>query len=329
MANLLITNHCPRQCSFCFAKSRIGQEQERQTAEQMSLEQINEVMDFLENSDDQNLRLLGGEPTIHPQIKAIVSAAMVRGFHVHLFSNCMMAKSTADFLADLPANRLSILANVSPQARDNQKQKERVAYALEKLGQRVQLGITLTSPEFEYQFLIDTINRYDLRRAIRLGIAQPIVGTQNDFLPPSQYRETGRSIVKMAQTCFEQDILIGFDCGLTLCMFSEEEIGLLAKRSEGFKVVCQPVIDIGPNFDMWHCFPLSEVLNTRLENFKTRIKARRFYDELVKPYKAFGCMPECIQCSHLKRGQCTGGCLAHAMNSFDKLPPKTVPLKGN
>jgi radical SAM protein with 4Fe4S-binding SPASM domain len=293
----------------------------------MSLDQVRRIMDFLERSDEKSLRLLGGEPTTHPQLKEIITEAIERGFHVYLFSNCMMSKSTADFLAALPRRQLSILVNVSPQARDSQKQKEQVAYALSQLGERAQLGITLTSPDFEYEFLFEYIDKYALRRHIRIGIAQPIVGTANEYLAPSEYRETGRNITKMAKVCYERDILIGFDCGLTLCMFSEEEIGILAKRSEGFKAVCKPIIDIGPNFDIWHCFPLSEVLNSRLENFATRNEAHRFYQELTMPYRSFGCLPQCSQCDYLRRGQCTGGCLAHAMNSLDRLPPKVIKQK--
>jgi len=281
-------------------------------------------MDFLERSDDKNLRLLGGEPTQHPHLRDIVTTALERDFHIHLFSNLMMSKSRADFLAAVPPRRLSILANVSPQDQDTPKQKEQVAYALEKMGSMVQLGITLTSPEFEYEFLIETIDRYNLRRHIRIGIAQPIVGTANEYLAPADYRETGRRITQMAIACFEHDILIGFDCGLTLCMFSEEEIGILGKRSEGFKSVCQPIIDVGPNLDIWHCFPLSEVLNTQLHPFKTRKQAHLFYDKVTRPYRTFGCMPQCHRCDYLRRGQCKGGCLAHAMNALDRLPPKYI-----
>ena len=324
VANLLITNHCTRQCTFCFARAKIGRDRDQHTAHHMTLDQINKIMDFLERSDDKNLRLLGGEPTIHPQLKEIIAAACERKFHIHLFSNLMMSKSTADFLATHPRDQISILANVSPQANDTPKQKEMVAYGLRKLGPMVQLGLTLTSPDFKYEFLIEIINRYKLRRHIRIGIAQPIVGFANDYLTPEDYRETGRRITAMAKNCFEHDILIGFDCGLTLCMFSEKEIGILGKRSEGFKSVCQPIIDVGPNLDIWHCFPLSEVLNTRLDRFRTRKQAYHFYEALTRPYRAFGCLPACHRCDYLRRGQCKGGCLAHAMNSLNKLPPKMI-----
>ncbi len=290
----------------------------------MSLENIHKVMDFLDKTDDDQLRLLGGEPTLHPEFIRIVQEGIERNFYVHIFSNCMMPNRVVDFLKTVPDNKLSILANVSPQESDTPEQKKRVERTLEQLGKKITVGITVTAPEFEYQFLFDLINKYNLRRRIRVGIAQPIVGISNEFLPPSKYRETGKALVKMALDSYERDMLIGFDCGLTQCMFSEMEIGILAKKSEGFSMVCDPIIDIGPELDVWHCFPLCEVLNTKLDMFRTRNHIAKFYNSRLMPYKTFGCMPECRSCVHLHQGTCTGGCIAHAINSFNQKPPARI-----
>jgi cyclic pyranopterin phosphate synthase len=322
MANILITNHCLRNCTFCFARSRLGQGQKVEEAMFMSRADLRKIMDFLGRSGERNLRLLGGEPTLHPEFIEMVSEALERDFHVHLFTNAMMPKAVADFLGDLPQERISLLCNVSPQAKVSAAEQEKVHYALSRLGQRAQVGITLTSPDFQYDFLLDYIQQYNLRKRIRIGIAQPIVGTENAYLQTADYREAGRSIVAMAQECIKKDILIGFDCGMTLCMFSTEEIGILATCSEGFNAVCQPIVDVGPNLEIWHCFPLSEVLNSRLENFVNRTEIGRFYQKKVSRYKTFGCMDKCLTCPYLRRGQCTGGCLAHAMNALNKKPPR-------
>lgn len=314
--NILITNACARRCPFCFARSKIGQVGEGGSAHHMSLEQIDLLMDFLERSGDKRLRLLGGEPSMHPQLEEIVRRAFARGFRVHLFSNCMMPGKVADFLAALPQEQLSLLANVSVNEHDTPQQKERVDYALSVLGPRVQLGITVTAPDFEWRYLVGLINRYRLRRRIRIGIAQPIVGQDNAYLPPGQYRETGRALAAMALACEREDILIGFDCGLTLCMFSDEEFAILARCSEGFKSVCQPIVDVGPDLQCWHCFPLSTVLNVVLRDYDNRSTLAEDFRKKVAPYKSFGCMPKCMHCVYLRRGQCSGGCLAHAMQSF-------------
>ena len=288
----------------------------------MSLEQLDKIMDFLERSGDKQLRLLGGEPTCHTELVPIIDRALARGFQVHLFSNCMMPARVADYLASLPADKVSLLANVSISENDTLEQKKRVEYALSVLGKRVQPGITVISPDFEYRYLLYLIDRYQLRRRIRVGIAQPIVGHDNAFLPPEQYRTTGKALVQMALECEGRDVLIGFDCGLTLCMFDGEDFAVLARCSEGFKTVCQPILDVGPGMNVWHCFPLSDVDNLFFNDFQDRQAMIRVFREKTLPYRSFGCMPECRQCVYLRRGQCTGGCLAHAMNSFPV--PKSV-----
>jgi radical SAM protein with 4Fe4S-binding SPASM domain len=56
--------------------------------------------------------------------------------------------------------------------------------------------------------------------------------------------------------------------------------------------------------------------------FANRNELVRFYQKKVFRYKTFGCKEACLSCVYLKRGQCNGGCLAHALNSLNKLPPR-------
>ncbi|MCK5849719.1 MAG: radical SAM protein [Kiritimatiellae bacterium] len=326
MSNILVTANCNRSCSFCFARKRIDEMiSDGKAKANMTRDDMRKIMNFQDKAGDKNLKLLGGEPTMYPEFIDVVKEALERGFHIHLFSNCIMSAEKADFLGSIPKDRLSVLANVSPQANDTERQIAMRTYAIEKLGDRAALGITITAPEFEFEFLIDYIKKFGLSKSLRVGIAQPIVGQDNDYLAPSDYPRVGAGILKMAQACVKDDILIGFDCGLTLCMFTEEQLGKLATCSEGFKSLCAPIIDIGPNMEVWSCFPLSEVFNTSLDKFEHRSDLVAFYNKLLAPYHSLGCMPRCLKCDFKRRGQCGGGCLAHVMNSLNKKLPRDAP----
>ena len=323
MSNLLVTANCNRDCTFCFARKRTSEMiEDGKALANMSREDVRRVMDFQERSGQKSLKLLGGEPSMHPEFTEIVQEAVERDFHVHIFTNGIMSKKKADFLAGIPKERLSVLANISPQAADTERQIAMRSYALEAMGNRVALGITITEPEFEFKFLIDHINRYKLEKSIRVGIAQPIVGQDNEFLAPEDYPKVGAGVVKMAEACIERDIVIGFDCGMTLCMFTEEQLGKIATCTSGFKSVCDPIIDIGPNMDVWSCFPLSDVLNSHLDKFENRGDIVAFYNKLLRPYRSLGCMPACLRCDFKRRRQCFGGCLAHGLRALNKQPPK-------
>jgi radical SAM protein with 4Fe4S-binding SPASM domain len=325
MGNLLITANCNRQCTFCFANSRLSSTiKNKNTATNISMENIRLWMDFMELSSEKTLRLLGGEPTLHPNFIKIIEEGLSRDFHIHLFSNCMISRKKVDFLSNIPKRQLSILANISPQAKDSEKNINLRSYALKRLGEKICLGITITSPDLEYDFLIENILSYNLIKKIRIGIAQPIVGHINEYFNPYHYPKLGKLIVEIAEKFFNFGILIGFDCGMTLCMFSEEQIGKLMKTSSGYTSVCSPIIDIGPNLDVWSCFPLSEVFNTRLDKFNNRNEIVKKYEKILAPYRTLGCMPDCLKCVYLKRQICNGGCLAHAMNSLNQLPPRHI-----
>ncbi|SLM31932.1 hypothetical protein MTBBW1_50055 [Desulfamplus magnetovallimortis] len=319
MGNLLITSKCNRKCSFCFARQRLNS---RNEPSNITRENIRKVMDFSSRSGTKQLRLLGGEPSVHPEFTDILDEAISDGFHVHVFTNGMFSAGVTDYIEQMSDSEISFLCNISPQAKDSEKQIRDRTYALKKLGQKITLSITLTSPDFEFDYLIDIIKEYNLRKHIRVGIAQPIVGQENDYLHPDDYRETGRAIMNMTNACIAEDILIGFDCGMTLCMFSEAELGQLQTRTEGFKSVCNPIVDIGLDLSVWSCFPLSDILNSHLDSFDNRMEITAFYEKELAPYRTLGCKSECLTCDFKRRGQCFGGCLAHAINSLSKKPPR-------
>jgi radical SAM protein with 4Fe4S-binding SPASM domain len=324
--NILISKYCNRRCTFCFAQQRLGKNAGGAAGNPfLSRDNLRRIRAVLKRSGETDLRLLGGEPTMHPEFVEIVREAVDDGFNIHIFTNGMMPAATADFLASLPPDRFSMLVNVSPQANDTPRQKEMVAYALGKLNTRAKLGITITGFDDDFVHIIETIDRYRLQRRVRVGIAQPIVGQANAYLHPSRYREAGTYIVSLAEKFYGSDILIGFDCGMTLCMFDEAQIGRLFTISEGLRMLCNPIIDVGPDMDVWHCFPLSEVLITRVDAFACRNEMVSHYHKAVKPYRSLGCKPECLRCRFFRTKQCTGGCLAHAMNALDRRPPALLP----
>lgn len=323
MANLLITSLCNRRCSFCFARGRLrdgGSGRDRPL--HMTRDEIRKVMDLMERTDERDLRLLGGEPTLHPEFVNIVEEGLKRNFHVNVFTNGFMPRPVADFLGNVPQCKLSVLCNVSPQAVDPEPQRRLRDYSLDRLGERAALGITVTGADFDHGFLLDYIRRFKLNKNVRVGISQPMVGRENEYLHPSQYRAVGTAIANMCRACVKEDVLVGFDCGMTLCMFSESELGVLTTSGNGYVSVCSPIIDVGPGLNVWHCFPLAEVLVTNLTHFKKRKEIVSYYNRIMDPYRSLGCRVECLSCEYKRRRQCFGGCLAHAMNSLNKIPPR-------
>ncbi len=76
MANLAISERCNLTCSYCFAADYLGLRQAR--SQFMSLAQYDDLLDFLDRSGIDQVRLLGGEPTLHPQFDILIQKARAR-----------------------------------------------------------------------------------------------------------------------------------------------------------------------------------------------------------------------------------------------------------
>lgn len=131
MANIAITTACNRDCAYCF-----GRGGRQAGAANMSRETFAQALDFLERSGIGQARLLGGEPTMHPQFREFAEMALARGFRLLIFSNGLMPESVLRYLESLPPERVALLINVSP--RDIRQDP-----AFRRLGSRVTPGFTI------------------------------------------------------------------------------------------------------------------------------------------------------------------------------------------
>lgn len=99
---VLITHKCNANCPTCFNKSiRHGAE--------MSLDDFVCLADYLAESGVQRIKIMGGEPTVHPCFSEIICYAQKRFYSVHVFTNAINDK-ILDFV---PREHDSIIYNVS------------------------------------------------------------------------------------------------------------------------------------------------------------------------------------------------------------------------
>ena len=72
MANLEITRICNLQCNYCFAKDSLSETHQPGSQKLISLKSFENHLDFLDRSNIDQIRLIGGEPTMHPQFDEII-----------------------------------------------------------------------------------------------------------------------------------------------------------------------------------------------------------------------------------------------------------------
>jgi len=105
LALIEINQHCNLTCPVCFAESS------PQRQEHLPLSTIERMMDALVKSEGEPdlLQISGGEPTLHPDILAVIDAAQARPIrHLMLNTNGLRIASDPDFVAALAERKTGL-----------------------------------------------------------------------------------------------------------------------------------------------------------------------------------------------------------------------------
>lgn len=226
--NLSIINKCNTGCPYCFQGSYKGEE-----LQIMSMELIKRILDW--NNCHNYIKLVGGEPTLHPQLLQIVEEITGRGWHADLRSNLLMDNGLLREL--LEKNRLCFLFNIAHNYREDRRKKKLIEENVESLlhqeknrsrvkDSAVAVGITVTAYVEKYLEGLYDILQADKRGVIdyvRLGIETV---SWDPSVPYSLDHNMGDIILEIALTLKElrPDIHINFDCAVNLCLVDPESL---------------------------------------------------------------------------------------------------------
>lgn len=313
MTNLSITNRCNRQCDYCFAREPLqGKRADAPTAH-MSLAVYERSLDFLARSGTQEVRLLGGEPTLHPQFLQFVDRALARGLRLLIFTGGLVGAKILQRLEDLDPNQVSVLVNVVPPEAENAALLKRQVALYRRLGQRIILGINIASPATPLDDVLELIDRYRLSRHIRLGLTQPVWGGTNRHLHPRHYPEVGRRVAAFGLKASRRNVNIEWDCGWVPCMFPDEAWSALGISAGAVGLRCNPILDVMPDGRVIACYPLATLVREWLPNDRDAAWLRARFARKLATISAFHLSKQCASCEWRARAACTGGCKAAAL----------------
>jgi MoaA/NifB/PqqE/SkfB family radical SAM enzyme len=306
VANLSVTTVCNRDCEYCFAAAtNAGQ---GRPARHVELSEFDRALDFLERSGIEQARLLGGEPTLHPQFPELVSRALQREFRLVVFSNGLMPDAALSCLKEAPESRVAVLLNATGHTEEPAEVRRLRERAMEGLGRRVTLGLNISAPSCQPGFLLDLVRQYGLSPCIRVGLAHPCVAGENRYLHPRYYRVVGQRIADFAEAAGARGVRIALDCGFVPCMFPAGVWGAL-----GAGTGCGPMPDLVADGRVVPCYPLAPVCTETLLSDDDAAHLRGRFTARLAAWRALGVFRECARCEWRDRGDCSGGCLAAAM----------------
>lgn len=281
------------------------------------------IVDFFQASGDNNISLLGGEPFLHPEIVDYILYIINRGLHVTVFTSGVVGENilrdAIEKLDGVRPEQLSFVVNLNNPKETSFSESSSISRFLTFFSQFSTLSINVYKLNFDYSYALQYINKFGLQRHIRLGLAHPIPGKKNICIPPEKFREMANELMAFLPTFEAFDIHVGFDCGMPMCIFTDEEIGILFKHTFGqVNFRCGPAIDIGTDMSVWSCFPLSGYKKVSIFEFQNAQELSSYFESFHNDVRTEigGIFQKCDYCEWRLKGLCSGGCLSHGLNKM-------------
>jgi radical SAM protein with 4Fe4S-binding SPASM domain len=174
-----VTNECPLRCLHCCTESGSPWDDE------LSLSEINQLVDQIYEMQVNNVIFSGGEPMIRADLPAILEHAHAKGLNITLLtSGILIDDEWAKYLARLKIRVKVSLDGVTPQTHDFLRGNGAYQMLLQALKRLRITGIENLSVHF-------TIHRRNLRELTKLPELLPKLGVKN--LIVSMVKPAGRA----------------------------------------------------------------------------------------------------------------------------------------
>jgi organic radical activating enzyme len=333
MTNLVVSRVCNLSCPYCFAKPVLATSS---APKFVPLAVYEKWLDYLERSAIPEARLIGGEPTLHPQFSELVHRARQRGLRLKVFTHGLISESALTCLEDLPISECNVLVNLNTSGEfyiansrnyysataPERSWSPRKLETFRRLGERSTPGITIDQANFVdlldpgQSTLIELIQTTGCKPALRLGVAQPAPDSRNSHFNPRLYPVIGGYIARFAHVAAQAGIHLELDCGFVRCMFTQIELDILQQAGCEVAYHCSPVLDLNIDGRVFHCFPLAGRMETRFSDGARAVDLRATLNQQAQPFRTVGIYRECSSCYYKENNVCSGGCLALTQRRF-------------
>ena len=301
---IYLTESCNANCNHCFNKG-IREDRHMDTAKAEML------FNYFASNGIKNLKIMGGEPTVHPDFLTLYNLSQQKFDSVALFTNGLNAEITKI----TPRNTDAIIYNFLFINRQFDSNKYLPSSNFARIFEIVIDGNTdIQKLKNEIQHTQQELSKKRIQQyyfQITLNCIEQI------FIKKEDINRKFREIISFILSKYPNHI--SFDHTIPLCFWEEESINLMNKYNLSYyKATCRGT-DFGlvdSKFNLLHCNQFQEVITPIFINDKTISFIR--LNNLLKianlNKKIFNLKNKCIDCQFFDT-YCTGGCLAHKRTS--------------
>lgn len=317
--NFIITKKCDKNCPYCFAH----QARVEDPTSYMTLDQFSRLVD---KCQIDHVKLLGGEPTQHPNFPEILSILEAKHKSITLISNFLFKENILKTLCEAIQKNVPIgfLINSTDLDKYNRmstfSKNYRTLYNLlysRNREQELNCGITIYE-ENNLDYYINYLEflKENLPKIERLRISINFPGNDEDKGPEKILNRTdlGEMMLGVITWCLNNFITPSIDCCYFPCMFeNKEELKIVQKFTQKSRCKCGrdgAPADLFPDETISFCYPLKDTISLDFNDYHS---AKEATEALITEYqiaKSLVKVPQkCLECSFYKCGMCEGPCL--------------------
>lgn len=331
--NIYPTDYCNRRCLFCKLTGVLTAQENRAD---MTMQDIDTIIDFCKRSGVNQLRILGGEPAHHPQIVDLIERIYERGMFVGIiFTNGIFDND--ELIKCVLRHHIAINMNCFPKDEYENGQLELVQENMSRLflevvdskgvvGQKLiksnngALSVTFYKPGQPYQYIIDTCLKYKVD-SIRWAVSHSSITQENKHVYWDLFRRMIPLILNFVRDAAKAGISNYLECVLVPCMFSTREYSLLSRFVNNFKFTCEPILDVFPDLSVHYCMGMPIVSwitkkNTLNQIFLEQAVISEYFRRRLRN-------KSCLKCEWRQKKLCQGYCLQY---KYDKDNPQDRKL---
>lgn len=312
--NYVITTNCNKGCPYCFAHEN----RKNDPNSFMDLEKFKKLL----GKSESHVKLIGGEPTQHPDFKAIVQELVDQKKDFTLISNFLFGEEVLNIILYALDNvRVSFLVNATDldiggritKWSNNYNTIYKKLYAVDR-EQELSIGLTLVNDLKYYLSYLDMIiDNVAAVENLRLSISFPGDKEDKNKFEFIKNKELGTMFLGMIHHAISKGIKPNIDCVLFPCLFkNKEEFKYINKFVDKIETKCgengSPA-DIFPDETISYCYPLKESISLDTNKYDRMELANQDMMLRYKMMKSQVSLPEaCLECRFLGN-ICDGPCL--------------------
>lgn len=305
MPNIIINNYCNQKCEYCFAEANMSNPLLKR---QMSVSLYIIILKFLKINKEE-VRILWGEPLLHPDIHLFLQLAMKGEFPTIIFSNINIESKKLheifDNITELKNLRINCNINNSDfySEREWDGIKNNIIYLREK-GIKIILGYNVYTLEKSMDFIFQLALENGIE-AINLKVTNSSIG--ESLIIDTQDRRLGDYIFRVLKL-YGKKFFIEISCGLDASIFTESEKNFIENEiSTPLRFGCggnMGRFDINTNGNIFKCFPLESIYQKKSLSIRECLIKKMSTEEVISYlYTRFNIRPstgECIANSIIK-----------------------------